>query len=29
MQKVRVLMVDDNDQLIEAVKESFKKSSKI
>ena len=29
MQKVRVLMIDDNDQLIEAVKESFKKSSKI
>ena len=29
MQKVRVLMIDYNDQLIEAVKESFKKSSKI
>ena len=29
MQKIRVLMVDDNNQLIEAVKESFKKSSKI
>lgn len=29
MKKVRVLMIDDNYKLIEAVKETFKNSSKI